>query len=144
MVENNKDTNTKNVDNVVAFSDKGSKEMNRSVKRKEMVEVMEQVFDRMNETNRYLMEDINTMYRVQLFPFQMMVSALENLLIEKGVITKEELDAKLEANKQELIKKARAMQETEEGNVEVVSKEEDELIEKEKVVKALASDTEDK
>jgi hypothetical protein len=90
------------------------------------------------------MEDINTMYRVQLFPFQMMVSALENLLIEKGVITKEELDAKLEANKQELIKKARAMQETEEGNVEVVSKEEDELLEKEKVVKALASDTEDK
>jgi hypothetical protein len=142
MVE--KDTNTKNVDNVVAFSDKGSKEMNRSVKRKEMVEVMEQVFDRMNETNRYLMEDINTMYRVQLFPFQMMVSALENLLIEKGVITKEELDAKLEENKQELIKKARAMQETEEGNVEVVSKEEDELLEKEKVVKALASDTEDK
>jgi hypothetical protein len=142
MVE--KDTNTKNVDNVVAFSDKGSKEMNRSVKRKEMVEVMEQVFDRMNETNRYLMEDINTMYRVQLFPFQMMVSALENLLIEKGVITKEELDAKLEANKQELIKKARAMQETEDGNVEVVSKEEDEILEKEKVVKALASDTEDK
>lgn len=142
MVE--KDTNTKNVDNVVAFSDKGSKEMNRSVKRKEMVEVMEQVFDRLNETNRYLMEDINTMYRVQLFPFQMMVSALENLLIEKGVITKEELDAKLEANKQELIKKARAMQETEEGNVEVVSKEEDEILEKEKVVKALASDTEDK
>lgn len=142
MVE--KDTNTKNVDNVVAFSDKGSKEMNCSVKRKEMVEVMEQVFDRMNETNRYLMEDINTMYRVQLFPFQMMVSALENLLIEKGVITKEELDAKLEENKQELIKKARAMQETEEGNVEVVSKEEDELLEKEKVVKALASDTEDK
>lgn len=142
MVE--KDTNTKNIDNVVAFSDKGSKEMNRSVKRKEMVEVMEQVFDRMNETNRYLMEDINTMYRVQLFPFQMMVSALENLLIEKGVITKEELDAKLEENKQELIKKARAMQETEEGNVEVVSEEEDELLEKEKVVKALASDTEDK
>lgn len=142
MVE--KDTNTKNVDNVVAFLDKGSKEMNRSVKRKEMVEVMEQVFDRLNETNRYLMEDINTMYRVQLFPFQMMVSALENLLIEKGVITKEELDAKLEENKQELIKKARAMQETEDGNVEVVSKEEDEILEKEKVVKALASDTEDK
>lgn len=141
MVE--KDTNTKNID-VVAFSDKGSKEMNRSVKRKEMVEVMEQVFDRMNETNRYLMEDINTMYRVQLFPFQMMVSALENLLIEKGVITKEELDAKLEENKQELIKKARALQETEEGNVEVVSKEEDEILEKEKIVKALASDTEDK
>lgn len=142
MVEKNKDT--KNVDNVVAFSDKGSKEMNRSVKRKEMIEVMEQVFDRMNETNRYLMEDINTMYRVQLFPFQMMVSALENLLIEKGVITKEELDAKLEENKQELIKKARAMQETDDGNVEVVSKEEDEILEKEKVVKALASDTEDK
>lgn len=138
------DKDTKNVDNVVAFSDKGSKEMNRSVKRKEMVEVMEQVFDRMNETNRYLMEDINTMYRVHLFPFQMMVSALENLLIEKGVITKEELDAKLEANKQELIKKARAMQETEDGNVQVVSKEEDELLEKERVVKALASDTEDK
>lgn len=142
MVEKDKDT--KNVDNVVAFSDKGSKEMNCSVKRKEMVEVMEQVFDRMNETNRYLMEDINTMYRVQLFPFQMMVSALENLLIEKGIITKEELDAKLEENKQELIKKARAMQETKDGNVEVVSKEEDELLEKEKVVKALASDTEDK
>lgn len=43
MVEKNKDI--KQVDNVVAFSDKGSKEMNRSVKRKEMVEVMEQVFD---------------------------------------------------------------------------------------------------
>jgi len=89
MVDNQ---GTKQDKKVVAFADKGSKELNRSVKRKEFVEVMEQIFERMNETNHYLMEDINSMYANQVFPVQMGHAVIEELLVEKGIITKEEIE----------------------------------------------------
>lgn len=145
MVENNKDT--KQDKKVVAFSDKGSKELNRSVKRKEFVEVMEQIFERMNETNHYLMEDINSMYANQVFPVQIGHAVIEELLVEKGIITKDEIDEALEKRKQQLLEKAKAIKTNENGDEELASEDESKAIENEAVLNAMAdteSTTEDK
>lgn len=138
---------TKQDKKVVAFADKGSKELNRSVKRKEFVEVMEQIFERMNETNHYLMEDINSMYANQVFPVQMGHAVIEELLVEKGIITKEEIDEALEKRKQQLLEKAKAIKTNENGDEELASDDESKAIENEAVLNAMAdteSTTEDK
>ena len=144
MVDNQ---GTKQDKKVVAFADKGSKELNRSVKRKEFVEVMEQIFERMNETNHYLMEDINSMYANQVFPVQMGHAVVEELLVEKGIINKEEIDEALEKRKQQLLEKAKAIKTNENGDEELASDEESKVIENEAVLNAMAdteSTTEDK
>ncbi len=145
MVEHNKDT--KQDKKVVAFADKGSKELNRSVKRKEFVEVMQQIFERMNETNHYLMEDINSMYANQVFPVQMGHAVIEELLVEKGIITKEEIEDALEKRKQQLLEKAKAIKTNENGEEELASDDESKAIENEAVLNAMAdteSTTEDR
>lgn len=139
MVENNKDT--KQDKKVVAFADKGSKDLNRSVKRKEFVEVMQQIFERMNETNHYLMEDINSMYANQVFPVQMGHAVIEELLVEKGIITKEEIEDALEKRKQQLLEKAKAIKTNENGDEELATDDESKAIENEAVLNAMA-DTE--
>lgn len=138
MVDNQ---GTKQDKKVVAFADKGNKELNHSVKRKEFVEVMEQIFERMNETNHYLMEDINSMYANQVFPVQMGHAVIEELLVEKGIITKEEIDEALEKRKQQLLEKAKAIKTNENGDEELASDEESKAIENEAVLNAMA-DTE--
>lgn len=139
MVENNKDT--KQDKKVVAFADKGKKELNHNVKRKEFVDVMQQIFERMNETNHYLMEDINSMYANQVFPVQMGHAVIEELLVEKGIITKEEIEDALEKRKQQLLEKAKAIKTNENGEEELASDEESKVIENEAVLNAMA-DTE--
>nr|DAK11697.1 MAG TPA: hypothetical protein [Caudoviricetes sp.] len=144
MVENK---DTKQDKKVVAFADKGSKELNHSVKRKEFVEVMQQIFERMNETNHYLMEDINSMYANQVFPVQMGHAVIEELLVEKGIITKEEIEDALEKRKQQLLEKAKAIKTNENGEEELASDDESKAIENEAVLNAMAdteSTTEDK
>lgn len=138
MVENK---DTKQDKKVVAFADKGSKELNHSVKRKEFVEVMQQIFERMNETNHYLMEDINSMYANQVFPVQMGHAVIEELLVEKGIITKEEIEDALEKRKQQLLEKAKAIKTNENGDEELATDDESKAIENEAVLNAMA-DTE--
>lgn len=143
MVDNQ---DTKQDKKVVAFADKGNKELNRSVKRKEFVDVMEQIFERMNETNHYLMEDINSMYANQVFPVQMGHAVIEELLVEKGIITKEEIEDALEKRKQQLLEKAKAIKTDNEGNEELASEEESKEMENTAVLKAMSDTdtTEDK
>lgn len=144
MVDNK---DTKQDKKVVAFADKGNKELNHSVKRKEFVEVMQQIFERMNETNHYLMEDINSMYANQVFPVQMGHSVIEELLVEKGIITKEEIEDALEKRKQQLLEKAKAIKTNENGDEELATDDESKAIENEAVLNAMAdteSTTEDK
>lgn len=144
MVDNQ---DTKQDKKVVAFADKGNKELNHSVKRKEFVEVMQQIFERMNETNHYLMEDINSMYANQVFPVQMGHAVIEELLVEKGIITKEEIEDALEKRKQQLLEKAKAIKTNENGDEELATDDESKAIENEAVLNAMAdteSTTEDK
>lgn len=138
MVDNQ---DTKQDKKVVAFVDKGNKELNHSVKRKEFVEVMQQIFERMNETNHYLMEDINSMYANQVFPVQMGHAVIEELLVEKGIITKEEIEDALEKRKQQLLEKAKAIKTNENGDEELATDDESKAIENEAVLNAMA-DTE--
>lgn len=138
MVDNK---DTKQDKKVVAFADKGNKELNHSVKRKEFVEVMQQIFERMNETNHYLMEDINSMYANQVFPVQMGHAVIEELLVEKGIITKEEIEDALEKRKQQLLEKAKAIKTNENGDEELATDDESKAIENEAVLNAMA-DTE--
>ena len=143
MVENK---DTKQEKKVVAFADKGRKELNQNIKRKEFVEVMEQIFERMNETNHYLMEDINTMYAQQVFPFQISHAVIEELLVEKGILTEEEINTALEKCKQQLLEKAKAIKTDNEGNEELASEEESKEMENTAVLKAMSDTdtTEDK
>ena len=135
MVENK---DTKQEKKVVAFADKGRKELNQNIKRKEFVEVMEQIFERMNETNHYLMEDINTMYSQQVFPFQIAHAVIEELLVEKGILTEEEINTALEKRKQQLLEKAKAIKTDNEGNEELASEEESKEMENTAVLKAMS------
>lgn len=102
----------------------GSADMKRKVTRKELIEIMQQVSDNIGIISNGLMEDLNTLYAQQLFPFQMTVWAIEQLLIEKNILTKEEIDNKVEERKQDLLSRAKEIKDKGNGP-EVVSKEEE-------------------
>lgn len=140
--------------NVIDFKDKSEKEieqekeitafnneadLKKKVTRGEVVDIMKQIIDNINQTNQYLMEDVNVMYAQQVFPFQMEVYAIEQLLVEKGIFTKEEIEVKIDEHKKELLERARTIKESEDGGVELATEEEDKVIEGEKVLKALNS-----
>ena len=67
------------------------KKLKGHVTRKEFIEVMQQLTDNFNLSNQYLMEDMNVMYKNHLFPFELKVYVLEDLLIKNGLTTEEEL-----------------------------------------------------
>jgi hypothetical protein len=115
------DENVKELE-VTAFP--GSADMKRKVTRQELIDIMQQVSDNIGVISNGLMEDLNTLYAQQLFPFQMTVWAIEQLLIEKNVFTKEEIDNKVEERKQDLLNRAKEIKDKGNG-LETVSKEEE-------------------
>ena len=120
QIMSEENTNVKELE-VKAFP--GSVDMKRKVTRQELIEIMQQVSDNIGVISNGLMEDLNTLYAQQLFPFQMTVWAIEQLLIEKGVLTKEEIDNKVEERKQDLLNRAKEIKDKGNG-MEVVSDEE--------------------
>lgn len=135
--ENTKVVNTEGSKNetdkeIKAFGD--SADLKRKVTRKEVVEIMQQIIDNINQTNEYLMQDVNTMYGQQVFPFQMNMYALQKVLIDKGYVTQEEIDEVDKEHRKEILQRAREVKENDKGGLDVVSKEEEEKDEKEKVV----------
>ena len=83
-----------------------------------------------------LVDNVNGMYKNHVFPLQMEIMAFENLCIEKGIFTKEEIDAQIEKQKQDILSRAQQIKETEDGKIEKVSEEEAELNERKAIVKA--------
>ena len=74
-------------------------------------------------------------------------AVIEELLVEKGIITKEEIDEALEKRKQQLLEKAKAIKTNENGDEELASDEESKAIENEAVLNAMTvteSTTEDR
>lgn len=135
--ENTKVVNTEGSKNetdkeIKAFGD--SADLKRKVTRKEVVEIMQQIIDNINQTNEYLMQDVNTMYGQQVFPFQMNMYALQKVLIDNGYVTQEEIDEVDKEHRKEILQRAREVKENDKGGLDVVSKEEEEKDEKEKVV----------
>lgn len=114
---------------------------NRSVTRQELVDAITQVGDNVGQVQQGLVDAVNTMYANQVFPVQLETTALEKLLIKKGIITQEEIDAQVEEHKQDILNRAEQIKENAEGKLEKVSKEEADENEKKAIVKASAANS---
>lgn len=83
----------------------------KKISRAEFMEVMAQVSDNINQISHYLMEDMNMMYSRQVFPFQIRLAVLEDILIEKGLTTREEISERADKMFKELEEKAKSLEE---------------------------------
>lgn len=81
-------------------------ELNSPVNRREFIEVLQQYTDNFNEVVNYLMDDMNTLYAKQLFPFQIYSDILVDLLIENGITTREDIVSRYNFKIKELQDKA--------------------------------------
>lgn len=88
-----------------------SMDMKRKVTRGEVIEIIQQVVDNVNHIADYLMQDVNTLYAQHVFPFQIRQAVIEDILIEKGIITKEEIDRLAEERVQKLKEQAKEIKE---------------------------------
>jgi L-arabinose isomerase len=112
----------------------------KTVTRKELVEVITQMGDAVGDVQMGLVDAVNTMYKQQVFPFQLELWALEELLKEKGIITEEEMQKKLQERKQYLLDKAQQVKENKEGKLEITPEDEAKEKENKAVLKALKSE----
>lgn len=133
MSEENKDLK------VTAFDN--SADLKRKVTRKEMVDVVQQVIDNVNQIADYLMQDVNTLYAKHVFPFQIQIGVIEDLLVEKGIVTKEELSAKYDEKIKALQEKAKEIKEDRNG-IRLATEEEEKHDVNEKVLKVVRSNKE--
>lgn len=120
--------------NVVAFDN--SADLKKKVTRGEVIEIIKQVVDNVNQISSYLMEDVNTLYANQLFPFQIQTGVLEDILVEKGVISKEELKSRYDDKIKLLQEKAKEIKESGDG-LRFATKDEEKNDVNEKVLNAL-------
>ena len=111
-------------------------EPNKKITRQEFADVIQQLGQEIGIVQEGLVDSVNTMYREQVFPFQMELWAIEQLCIEKGLFTKEEIDKKVDERKQDLINRAKQIQENADGNLEVVPEDEAKVNENKAIVKA--------
>ena len=82
------------------------------------------------------MQDVNTLYSKQVFPFQMQMSTLYDILIEKGIFTQEEYSKIYQDKIKDLQDRAKAIKEDEDG-VRLATDEEDKEETNKKVLTAL-------
>jgi hypothetical protein len=81
------------------------------VRRNELKEIMKQVIDNMNEMAGHLMNDINTMFKRFVYPLTIRTNAIENILISKGILTKDDINAEAKKITEEAIAKAKEVDE---------------------------------
>lgn len=91
--------------------------------RREIIDIMQQVADEMNQMADYLMQDVNTMYSKHVFPFQLRLAAIEEILVKKGILTKEEVDAEVEDRYKKLEAQAKEIMEKENEKEDLPSEE---------------------
>lgn len=88
-------------DNVSNLSDK------EKITRKEFTDILTQIFDNMSTMSNSLMSDMNTMFQKYTYPTLMRLEALVDVLVDKGVLTRDEVAAKAAELLQEAIKAAK-------------------------------------
>ena len=111
-------------------------ELAMPVTRSELIDVMTQITENMNQVNDFLMKDVNTLYSSHVFPFQMQLSTVYELLIEKGIFTEEEYTNLYNKRLQDLQERARAVKEDKDG-ARLATEEEDKVETNKKVLTAL-------
>ena len=70
--------------------------LDESVTRRELIEIMQQVTENINQISNYLMEDVNTLYSKHVFPFQIRMQVMEDIINDNGLATQEEIDKRVE------------------------------------------------
>lgn len=126
-------------DNIEGIEElKSKKNMTAKVTRKEFIDIMEQVRDNIAQMSTYLMQDMNTLYAQNVFPFQLRMEILEEILKEKGFTNEEDLKERYNKKIEILKEKAREIKEKN-GKLEVVSEEEEKKDIKQKVLHAINS-----
>lgn len=79
-------------------AEKTDPNLSKPVTREEFIDVIHQIGENINQISEYLMQDVNTMYSKQVFPFQMRLDALEDILEERGIISKDDISKRAEEN----------------------------------------------
>lgn len=77
------------------------------VRRNELTGIIKQIVENVNEMASHLLNDVNTLFKRFVYPNMMRVNAIENVLIAKGVLTKEEINAESKRITEEAIAKAK-------------------------------------
>ena len=119
------------------------KALSAKVSRKELIEILQQLTENMNQSNQYHMDDINQLYSRYVVPNIINLQVLTDILIEKGITTKEDIDKRYNAKVRDMVQKAKVVRETDEG-LEEVSKEESKTLENEKILHVLKDNTKKK
>src|SRR5574344_1091681 len=63
-----------------------------AVTRKEFKGVMKQLFDSVGQVSQGLMKDMNTLYGTHVFPYQLRIKVLEDIIIEHKLCTSDEIN----------------------------------------------------
>lgn len=112
------------------------KALSAKVSRKELIEILQQLTENMNQSNQYHMDDINQLYSRYVVPNIINLQVLTDILIEKGITTKEDIDKRYNDKVRDMVQKAKVVRETDKG-LEEVSKEESKTLENEKILHVL-------
>lgn len=112
------------------------KALSAKVSRKELIDILQQLTENMNQSNQYHMDDINQLYSRYVVPNIINLQVLTDILIEKGITTKEDIDKRYNEKVRDMVQKAKVVRETDKG-LEEVSKEESKTIENEKILHVL-------
>jgi ribose 1,5-bisphosphokinase PhnN len=119
------------------------KALSAKVSRKELIEILQQLTENMNQSNQYHMDDINQLYSRYVIPNIINLQVLTDILVEKGITTKEDIDKRYNEKVRDMVQKAKVVRETNKG-LEEVSKEESKTIENEKILHVLKDNTKKK
>ena len=119
------------------------KALSAKVSRKELIEILQQLTENMNQSNQYHMDDINQLYSRYVVPNIINLQVLTDILIEKGITTKEDIDNRYNEKVRDMVQKAKVVRETDKG-LEEVSKEESKTLENEKILHVLKDNTKKK
>ena len=119
------------------------KALSAKVSRKELIEILQQLTENMNQSNQYHMDDINQLYSRYVVPNIINLQVLTDILIEKGITTKEDIYKRYNDKVRDMVQKAKVVRETDKG-LEEVSKEESKTLENEKILHVLKDNTKKK
>lgn len=119
------------------------KALSAKVSRKELIDILQQLTENMNQSNQYHMDDINQLYSRYVVPNIINLQVLTDILIEKSITTKEDIDKRYNEKVRDMVQKAKVVRETDEG-LEEVSKEESKTLENEKILHVLKDNTKKK
>jgi TPP-dependent pyruvate/acetoin dehydrogenase alpha subunit len=101
--------------NILPFKEKDPTKSREIVRRNELTPIITQIVENVNQMANHLLNDVNTLFKRFVYPNMMRLNAIENVLIAKGLLTKEEINEESKRITDEAVAKAKEIQ-TEDPN----------------------------